>query len=111
MRLLRDIAGLMAIALASTLAACGGGGDGGKDSPPNRAPVSNAGTDQSAFKAGAVTLDGSGSTDPDGNVLSYRWTQTSGPAVSLSSGTTARPTFNAPATSGTLVFSLIVNDG
>ena len=86
-----------------------GGGGGGENS--NRAPVASAGADQSVFKAAAVTLDGSASSDADGNSLSYRWTQTSGPAVSLSSGTTARPTFNAPATSGTVVFSLIVNDG
>jgi hypothetical protein len=100
------LGGLPVIALSLTLAACGGGGGGA-----NRTPVSSAGADQSVFKAAAVTLDGSASSDADGNSLSYRWTQTSGPAVSLSSGSTARPTFTAPATSGTVVFSLTVNDG
>jgi hypothetical protein len=105
--------GLAAIALTTLLAACGGGGGGGggDNDTPNRAPVSNAGADQSVFKGGAVTLDGSTSSDADGNSLSYRWTQSSGPTVSLSSGTTSRPTFTAPAASGTLVFSLVVNDG
>lgn len=106
----RGLAGFAAIAFASILCACGGGGGGDKP-PPNHAPVANAGTDQSVFKGAAIALDGSGSNDADGNALSYRWAQTSGPTVSLSSGTTARPTFTAPATSGTLVFSLIVNDG
>jgi hypothetical protein len=112
MRFVHTLGGLQVIALSLMLAACGGGGGGGSGGDtPNRTPVSSAGADQSVFKAAAVTLDGSASSDADGNALSYRWTQTSGPAVSLSSGTTARPTFNAPATSGTLMFSLIVNDG
>ena len=110
MRFPHTLGGMPAIAFSLMLAACGGGGGGGGETS-NRAPVSSAGADQSVFKAAAVTLDGSASSDADGNSLSYRWTQTSGPAVSLSSGTTARPTFNAPATSGTVVFSLIVNDG
>ena len=109
MRSFRGLAVLTVLALVSMLAACGGGGS--KKPAPNRVPASNAGTDLSVFKGAAVTLDGSGSSDADGNALSYRWTQTSGPAVSLSSGTTSRPTFAAPAVSGTLVFSLTVNDG
>ncbi|HEX6396755.1 MAG TPA: PKD domain-containing protein, partial [Steroidobacteraceae bacterium] len=111
MRFSHGLTGLPVLALTMILAACGGGGGGGKKETPNRAPVSNAGADQSANKAAAVTLDGSASTDADGNALSYRWTQTSGPPVSLSSGTASKPTFTAPATSGTLVFSLVVNDG
>lgn len=105
--------GLAALAIATMLVACGGGGGGGGGNgpPPNRLPTSNAGVDQSAFKTAVVTLDGSASADPDGNPLTYRWTQTSGPAVSLSGGTTARPTFTAPAISGTVGFSLVVNDG
>jgi hypothetical protein len=97
------------MALSACLSACGGGGK--KAAPPNQVPTSNAGADQSAFKSAAITLDGSASTDPDGNTLAYRWTQTAGAAVSLSSGTTSRPTFTAPAASGTLTFSLVVNDG
>jgi hypothetical protein len=61
-----------------------------------------------------VTLDGSASVSPSGNPLTYSWTETAGPAVTLSSATAAKPTFVAPTvTSGTttLTFSLVVSDG
>jgi len=83
----------------------------------NAAPTANAGPDQSAVASGAaVTLDGSGSTDPDvGDTLSYAWSQTSGATVTLSGGTTAGPSFTAPVLGAndaavTLVFSLVVTD-
>src|SRR5262249_40088158 len=60
-----------------------------------------------------VALDGSGSTDPNGDPITYLWSQTSGPVVTLSSTTAQKPTFTAPTvtTSTDLVFSLVVNDG
>ncbi|MBF0262116.1 MAG: hypothetical protein HQL97_09820 [Magnetococcales bacterium] len=62
---------------------------------------------------GAVTLDGSTSTvGATGGTLTYAWTQTSGPStITLSSATVPKPTFTAPTTLGTWVFSLTVNDG
>lgn len=58
----------------------------------------------------AVTLDGSGSSDPDtGDSLDYGWVQTAGPAVTLTGATTASPTFNAPS-SEMLTFELTVTD-
>jgi hypothetical protein len=81
---------------------------------PNAAPVANAGVDQGPINTGqTVTLDGTGSADPDNNPLTYQWTQVSGPTVTLSSATAARPTFVAPNVQGTqnLVFQLVVNDG
>ncbi len=88
-------------------------------SPPplNQAPVANAGPDQSvASGAAPVTLDGTGSSDPDAQAITYLWSQTSGPSVTLSSTTVASPTFTAPTLAigdpdATLVFSLTVNDG
>ena len=74
-------------------------------------PIANAGTAQTVAAGATVTLDGSGSSDPNGHPLTYQWTQTAGPAVTLSSTTAVKPTFTAPATAGTLTFQLVVNDG
>ncbi|MEQ1495084.1 MAG: PKD domain-containing protein [Novosphingobium sp.] len=81
---------------------------------PNAPPVADAGPDQGPINTGStVTLNGGASTDPDGNPLTYTWTQVSGPTVTLTNPTSASPTFIAPNVSGTqnLVFQLIVNDG
>ena len=79
----------------------------------NAAPVANAGTAQYVTTSSTVTLDGSGSTDANGDPLTYRWSMTSKPsgsAASLSSTSSARPTFTADV-AGTYVATLIVNDG
>ena len=85
--------------------------------PANSAPTADAGADQTAVASAAtVTLDGSGSTDPDtGDTLTYAWTQTSGTTMSLSSTSAAQPTFTAPTLGAndaavTLTFSLVVTD-
>ena len=82
-------------------------GSGGGNQPP----VASAGPAQTVTAGAAVSLDGSGSSDPGGNPLTYQWTQTAGPAVTLSSATAVKPTFTAPATAGTLTFQLVVNNG
>jgi Peptidase C10 family/K319L-like, PKD domain len=65
--------------------------------PDNQPPVVNAGGDQTVDESTQVQLNGS-ATDPEGaGIQSYAWTQTGGPAVSLSDPTSATPSFVAPA--------------
>lgn len=97
--------------------------DGAVDSPAdekvitfqdNRAPTANAGANITGINSGElVTLNGSASSDPDGDALTYTWQQVSGPAVTLSDANAVSPTFTAPfvATESTLTFRLTVNDG
>ncbi|MGH3659808.1 MAG: polysaccharide deacetylase family protein, partial [Micromonosporaceae bacterium] len=79
--------------------------------PTNQPPVASAGSAQTVSAGSTVQLDGSGSSDPNGDPLTYQWTQTGGPAVTLSSGTVVAPTFTAPTSASTLTFQLVVNDG
>ena len=65
-------------------------------SSDNLAPVANAGPDQTGKVAGAtVTLEGSAS-DANLDPLTYSWTQTGGPSVTLADPTTRRPSFVVP---------------
>jgi hypothetical protein len=73
-------------------------------------PIANAGPGQSVASAAAVTLNGSGSSDPKGAPLTYAWTQTAGPTVTLSSASAVKPTFTAPTGPATLTFSLTVSN-
>ena len=79
----------------------------------NVAPVANAGVAQNVLTGTIVTLDGSASSDANGDQLTYSWSLTSKPAGStaaLVSSTSAKPTFTADA-AGTYVTALTVNDG
>lgn len=78
--------------------------------PANQQPVANAGNNQTVELGAVVALNGSGSADPDGSIASYAWTQVSGAAVTLSNASVAQPTFTAPSSADTLVFSLVVTD-
>ena len=77
----------------------------------NRTPVAEAGPNQSAAVNGTVNLNGTGSTDPDNNISSYLWKQTSGPTVTLVNANTAIAHFTASVAIGsTLTFRLTVTD-
>src|SRR5919109_373924 len=82
--------------------------------PPNQPPTANAGDDQTVNEADSVSLDGSGSSDPDGTIESYSWTQTAGTGVTLDDASSATPSFTAPnvdSAGDTLTFELTVDDG
>jgi hypothetical protein len=80
----------------------------------NSAPVANAGADQTKDEGALVSLDGTGSSDPDGgDTLSFEWVQVAGTPVTLSDATSPTPTFDAPAVAPggvDLVFELVVTD-
>ena len=79
----------------------------------NDPPMADAGPDQTVDEENMVTLNGSNSTDPEGERLFYRWKQVAGPSVTLSDPTADQPKFNAPnvAPSGAaLTFELTVTD-
>lgn len=75
----------------------------------NSAPVANAGFTTTRLVRTPVTLDASGSYDIDGDSLTYRWRQTSGPRVRLSDSTVVRHAFT-PTREGEYVFELAATD-
>ncbi|MGH8582174.1 MAG: PKD domain-containing protein [Gammaproteobacteria bacterium] len=76
----------------------------------NQPPAANAGADQSVLGASTVTLDGSASNDPEGDLLTYRWRQLSGGTVTLTNATNAQVQFKARNAAETLQFELTVTD-
>lgn len=58
--------------------------------------VADAGQDRIVNENVKISLDGSASYDPENQSISYQWTQVSGEKVTLSSATTAKPSFTSP---------------
>jgi len=109
-----DVAGVYTVQLVVN--------DGASDSVPdtvtvttNFPPVANAGVDQMVTPGSMVTLDGSGSSDPDTTpnpTLTYSWllSAPAGSGATLSDPTIVNPTFTADV-AGDYVVELTVNDG
>ncbi len=80
--------------------------------PNNAAPIANAGVDQSITVGEVVTLDGSGSSDPDNDMINYGWSIVSAPTGSTAaiagSGAFVGIT---PDVAGDYTVQLIVDDG
>ena len=68
----------------------------GDTSQPSIPPTADAGADQTVDSGDIVQLDGSGSSDPKRSPLTYHWTQTAGPDVTLSDSSSTNPIFTAP---------------
>lgn len=110
--------------IAGLLAGCGGGG--GSDTPPppaNTAPVATmllsgavtaggAGADVSASAGADLVMSGAGSTDGDGDAITFKWTIISKPATSnikIVNDAAAQLTIRADV-GGDYVFRLRVTD-
>ena len=78
----------------------------------NRPPVAVAGIDADVFVGDLVTLNGTGSYDPDGDAISYNWSFVSRPSesqVTLSDASISQPTFS-PDRRGEYILELVVSD-
>jgi hypothetical protein len=113
---------LLALLSPMTLVGCSAGsGSGGgnaqvnnNENPTpsgNNPPVADPGEGQVVTAGADVTLDGSQSSDPDGDTITFSWEQTLGTPVSLDDASQPLVTFTAPATGTTLRFDLTVSDG
>jgi hypothetical protein len=78
----------------------------------NTMPTAIVGPAQTVKGGTSVSLDGSGSTDPEGTALTYMWTSVY-PGIFLSDRHSANPTFIAPDVTEltTFEFTLFVSDG
>lgn len=82
-------------------------------SPVADTPVADAGPDQKVLPGDKVTLNGGNSTDADGGALTFKWTQASGPTVTLTGASLKKAAFTAPAVGPkgiSFVFNLEVTD-
>lgn len=77
----------------------------------NKKPVAFAGGDQTINEDALVQLDGSLSSDPDNEPITFKWIAPS--VITLSSATISKPTFTAPFVhrDSVIVIALVVNDG
>ena len=88
------------------------GPEDGVGCPPGHRPVASAGPDQAVTAGDAVVLDGTASSDAEGPLAAYAWTQVGGPPVALGGAATAQPDFAAPPIDVVteVAFELVVRD-
>lgn len=126
-----NILSIFILALTVVSIGCGGSGTSGSGStlgaapsgdstggptplptPTNSAPVANAGLDKTAPRGTAVYLEGTASSDPDGDLLSFQWsilTLPTGSTATLAKANQPSPYFT-PDQEGNYVIQLIVVD-
>ncbi len=80
--------------------------------PPNQQPNARVTAPLSSTSGQTVILDGSSSSDPDNDMLSYLWTQKEGPHIMLLNSTSPTLRFEAPPVTEItqVTFELNVND-
>jgi hypothetical protein len=80
--------------------------------PKNVPPVITLVNPSTATSGETVTLDASGSYDPEGGQLFFLWMQVSGPVVSIEEPQIAQVSFVAPNVSEqtSLIFQVVVTD-
>ena len=121
----KSICWVLPLSLAISAACTDSNADAGKgDSQPvvvNNAPIADAGAAISQTADSAVTLNGSGSKDPDGDPFTYWWSfnrvpdgstlkEKEKPFTDNGDATAVAPSFT-PDRVGTYIIQLIVNDG
>lgn len=80
----------MILGFVLLLTACGGGGGSTGDTSTNSAPIANAGNNQlHVLGSGDVLLDGTASSDPDSDGLTFLWSFSQVPAGSIATLNTA----------------------
>jgi hypothetical protein len=91
----------------------------GQQLQENQPPMANSGPDQRVSEGDLVTLNGSGSFDRDGGIVSYTWgiedSDDEAPAISLNGWNSSIATFTAPMVVGSVdansyLFELTVTD-
>jgi hypothetical protein len=86
-----------------------GDGDNVNKCKPNLAPVPDAGDDIIVFKGEMVILDGSKTSDPEGDKITYHWEQPGAIMTALKDEATATPSFVAK-NPGNYIFQLSATD-
>lgn len=79
--------------------------------PPNQLPVAKAGEDQTiTLPVNSVSLSGASSSDADGTIASYQWSQVAGPSASTLANATTVTATASNLVSGTYSFELLIKD-
>lgn len=83
-----------------------------KQTGGNQLPIAVVPANQTITGTATISLDGSASSDPDGQIVSYQWSQVSGTALTISNPTAAKASVVLPTvtTATSYRFRLVVTD-